>query len=75
LPPVCCRPRNNVLEHRDAGSVAMDTTPLRAALAALQPIEFRQVRGTEHEPLFGALLAAHHYPRILSTLATSEISC
>ncbi len=61
LPPVRCRPRNNVLKHRDAGSVAVDTTPLRAALAALQPIEFRQVRGTEHEPLFGALLAAHHY--------------
>jgi hypothetical protein len=61
LPPVRCRPPNNVLKHRDAGSVAVDTTPLRASLAALQPITFRQVRETEHEPLFGALLAAHHY--------------
>ena len=61
LPLVRCRPPNNVLKHRDAGAVAVDTTPLRAALAELQPVAFRQVRGTEHEPLFSALLTAHHY--------------
>ena len=43
------------------GAVAVDTTPLRTPLAELQPVAFRQVRGTEHERLFGALLAAHHY--------------
>jgi hypothetical protein len=32
-----------------------------ASLAELQPLEFRQVRRTEHEQLFGALLQAHHY--------------
>jgi hypothetical protein len=61
LPPVRCRPPNNALKHRDAGAVAVDTTPLRAPLAALQPVAFREVRGTEHEGLFRALLAAHHY--------------
>ena len=41
--------------------MAVDTTPLCTSLTALQPIEFRQVRRTEHEALFGALLQAHHY--------------
>ena len=61
LPPVRCRPPNNVLKRRVPGAVAMDSTPLRAPLTELQPLEFRQVRGTEHEKLFGALLQAHHY--------------
>ena len=61
LPPVRCRPPNNVLNRRVSGSVAVDATPLRAPLAELQPLEFRQVRRTEHERLFGALLQAHHY--------------
>ena len=61
LPPVRCRPPNNVLKRCSAGAVAVDTTPLRAPLAALQPVVFRQVRRTEHEALFGALLQAHHY--------------
>jgi hypothetical protein len=61
LPPVRCRPPNNVLNRRVSGSAAVDATPLRAPLAELQPLEFRQVRRTEHETLFGALLQAHHY--------------
>ena len=61
LPPVRCRPPNNVLKRSAPGAVAVDTTPLRAPLAALQPVEFRQVRRSEHEALFGALLQAHHY--------------
>ena len=61
LPPVRCRPPNNVLQHRDPGPVVVDPTPLRAPLAELQPLEFRQVRRTAHEKLFGALLQAHHY--------------
>ena len=61
LPPVRCRPPNNVLKRRVSGSVAVDATPLRAPLCELQPLEFRQVRRTEHETLFGALLQAHHY--------------
>ena len=56
-----CRPPNNVLNRRVSDSVAVDSTPLRAPLTELQPLEFRQVRGTEHEKLFGALLQAHHY--------------
>lgn len=61
LLPVRCRPPNNVLKRRVPGAVAVDATPLRAPLAELQPLEFRQVRRTEHEKLFDALLQAHHY--------------
>jgi hypothetical protein len=43
LPPVRCRPPNNVLNRRVSGSVAVDATPLRAPLAELQPLEVRQV--------------------------------
>ena len=61
LPPVRCRPPNNVLQKRVPGAVAVDSTTLRAPLTELQPLAFRQVRRTEHEHLFGALLQAHHY--------------
>jgi len=61
LPPVRCRPPNNVLERRRPGAVKIDSTPLRAPLAELRPLEFRQVRATPEERLFGALLQGHHY--------------
>jgi hypothetical protein len=61
LPPVRCRPTNHVCHRRVPDPVAVDTTPLHTALADLQPLEFRQVRRTEHESLFGALLQPHHY--------------
>jgi hypothetical protein len=61
LPPVRCRPPNNVLARRPPGAVEIDATPLRAPLAALRPLELRQVRATAQERLFDALLQAHHY--------------
>lgn len=61
LPPVRCRPPNNVCNRRVPGTVVVDSTPLRTSLAELQPFEFRQVRRSEHETLFGALLQTHHY--------------
>ena len=61
LPPVRCRPPNNVLKRCTPGVVAVDTVMLCTPLAELQPVEFRQVRRTEHEALFGALLQTHHY--------------
>ena len=60
LPPVRCRPPNNVLNRRVSGSVGVDARPRWASLSELQSLEFRQVRGTEQERLFGALLQAHH---------------
>ena len=61
LPAVRCRPPNNVLKHREAGVAPVEAAPLRAPLAELLPLAFHQVRRTEHEKLFGALLQAHHY--------------
>ena len=61
LPPVRCRPPNNVLERRRPGAVEVNSTLLRARLAELRPLELRQVRATAQEELFGALLQTHHY--------------
>ena len=61
LPPVCCTPPNNVVTRRRPQAVCVDSRPLRARLAELQPLAFQQVRGTSEERLFGALLEAHHY--------------
>jgi hypothetical protein len=55
LPPVRCRPPNNVLKRRVPGAV--DVTPLRAPLTELQPLAFHQVRGTGHEKLFSSCLS------------------
>ena len=61
LPPVRCTPPNNVVARRRPQAVCVDSRPLRARLAELQPLDIRQVRGTPEERLFGALLEAHHY--------------
>jgi hypothetical protein len=37
------------------------TTPLKASLAAIRPLEFRQVRRTWEEPLFNSLIERYHY--------------
>ncbi len=48
--------------HRNKPSVVeLDSTPLRARLCALQPLEFRQVRRTEQEAVFNGLIETHHY--------------
>mgnify|MGYP000178645479 CR=1 FL=1 len=56
LPPVRCRPLNNVVERRKPAALAVDCRPLRTTLSALQPLAIRQVRGTPEESLFHALL-------------------
>ncbi|MCP4195768.1 MAG: DUF4338 domain-containing protein [Proteobacteria bacterium] len=61
LPPVRCRVPNNVVKHHRPKIVEVDSTPLRKTLSELRPLEFRQVRATPHEKLFGGLLQAHHY--------------
>jgi hypothetical protein len=61
LPPVRCQPPNNVVRGHRPGAVAVDTRPLRTTLPALQPLAIRQVRSTQEEPLFNALVEAHHY--------------
>lgn len=61
LPPVRCRPPNNVVERHKPAAMAVDCRPLRTTLSALQPLAIRQVRGTPEESLFHALVEAYHY--------------
>ena len=61
LPPVRCRPPNNVVERRKRQTVALDCTPLQDILSNVGPLEFRQVRRSNDEALFCALLDEHHY--------------
>jgi hypothetical protein len=61
LPPVRCRPPNNGINRPVRATALVEATPLRATWSELQPLEFCQVRRTEHESLFRALLQSHHY--------------
>jgi hypothetical protein len=61
LPPVCKTPPNNVVRREAPGRVEVDTTPIRASLSELRPLEFRQVRWTAQERLFAGLIEEHHY--------------
>ena len=61
LPPprwVSIRPR---ARRRQPRAVEIDRSPLCGPLAGLGPLTFKQVRRTEHEPLFDGLIEAHHY--------------
>lgn len=39
----------------------IDPTPIECPLSAIQPLEFRLVRRTKLEPLFGGLIEKYHY--------------
>ncbi|MBN1425828.1 DUF4338 domain-containing protein [Candidatus Fermentibacteria bacterium] len=64
LPPI--RRRNpNPLAHRKRPSphVLIDQTPIEGNLASVKPLDFRQVRRTSDEGLFGSLIECFHYLR------------
>ena len=61
LPPARWVPRRPRRRSVPSGPVEIDRTPIAASLAALGPIEIRQVRRTPDEPLFGGLIQTHHY--------------
>lgn len=61
LPPRHHRPPNPLTRRRRPLTVVIDRTPVRTRLRALGTLEFVQVRRTAAEPLFNALIEAHHY--------------
>jgi hypothetical protein len=62
LPPVRYRPPNPFsVRKKPTVDVPIDRSPLRCELAALRPLTFRQVRRTDEEPVFNALIETHHY--------------
>jgi Druantia protein DruA len=60
LPPPRAHHGKRVSRRWRAVSVPIDGTPLHAMLRELQPLSFRQVRRTNQEPLFNALLHQYH---------------
>jgi hypothetical protein len=61
LPPVSYVRRNPLVERRRPAVIQVDTTALKASLAEIRPLEFRQVRRTAEESLFNSLLDQNHY--------------
>jgi hypothetical protein len=61
LPAVRQRPVNNVVAHRRPRALDVDQTPLHAGLSAIRPLRFQQVRRSDQERLFDALLEGYHY--------------
>ena len=61
LPAVRQRPPNNVVLRRRHQRATIDATPLRQRLAEIRPLEYRQVRRSQEEKLFEALISEHHY--------------
>jgi hypothetical protein len=61
LPPVRMVPPNPFLRRRPPSRVEVDRTPIRGSLRELRPLEFRQVRRTELEPVFNGLIETYHY--------------
>ena len=61
LPPVRFRPPNNVIERRKPPAMAVDASTLCCRLPELKPLVIQQIRQSAEEPLFHALVEAHHY--------------
>ena len=62
LPAVRQVSRNPLVERRKpAPSPFLTWAPLEGALAEIRPLEFRQVRRSGEEGLFGSFLEAYHY--------------
>lgn len=61
LPPVRMKMQNPMLDRRNPRLVEADQTPMEGKLPDIGPIEFKQVRRTDAEPLFNSLIEEHHY--------------
>jgi hypothetical protein len=62
LPPQRYIPPNSLAKHHRPAAVAdIDRSPVRGSLGAIRPLEFRQVRRTDQEPLLNSLVEQHHY--------------
>jgi hypothetical protein len=61
LPPLHHRPPNPLARRARPEPVAIDRTPVRCTLAELGALDFVQVRRTDRESLFNALIEEHHY--------------
>ncbi len=61
LPAKRKNPPNPLAKRKKPPVVKVDTTPVDEQLRRIRPLEFKQVRRGEFEPLFNSLLEQHHY--------------
>lgn len=61
LPPVRRLNPNPLAHRRQPAAVEVDQSPMVCSLDELGPLAIRQVRRTDEERLFNALLEGHHY--------------
>ncbi len=61
LPAKRKNPPNPLAKRKKPPVVKVDTTPVDEQLRRIRPLEFKQVRRSEFEPLFNSLLEQHHY--------------
>jgi len=61
LPAVRQVPRNPLAQRARPTSVEVDRAPIETSLRGLGPLEIRQVRRADDEPLFNGLIETHHY--------------
>lgn len=61
LPPPRYAVRYIPSKRHTPAPVAIDTAPLSSSLKAIRPLEFRQVRRTNQEPLCNSLIEQYHY--------------
>lgn len=61
LPPIRWKCGDPSQTRRRPAPVSLDRTPIEGTLAAIRPLEFRQVRRSAEESLFNGLIEEHHY--------------
>lgn len=61
LPPLRRRPPNALARRARPEPVAIDRRPVRSTIAEIGRLDFVQVRRTDSESLFKALMEEHHY--------------
>ncbi len=61
LPPPRFKVRNPLTHRAKQARPQVDQSPVQTSLKALGPLEMRQVRRTDDEPMFNGLIEAHHY--------------
>ena len=61
LPKQRQHPVNRLVHRARPEAIEVDTTPIEMSLADLGPLTFRQVRRTQDEPLFNAMIEQYHY--------------
>jgi hypothetical protein len=61
LPAVKFIPHNPLVRRERPEPAPIDTTPIHGSLQELRPVEIKQVRRTDEEPLFNSLMEHYHY--------------